>query len=178
MADIHESGTETILFPNLSIFEESEGEEELTHCHVSTWAKIKIGTLQSRLEIIKARQDRRHSGRDKQLLPRLLVSLTNEVFGFNGWSSRVLDCFCVSDNFNQDAKTYSVEHRAIVSITFQDGTTVEGEGTGISSNCNQRAVCFSRSKKVAVTEGLRNAILKFPSLLEENLQEGKITKKS
>lgn len=167
MISTEEVKTDTILFPDLSIFEESDEEDEVITHHVSTWAKVKIGTIQSRLEVIKERQDRRNPRiRNKQILLRLLVSLTNEIFGFNGWSSKILDCLCLTEDFNQESKTYSIQHKVMLRITLQDGTSIEAEGTGISSDSQQRAIGFSRSKKAAVSEGLRNAIIKFPSLLE------------
>ncbi|WPK25208.1 hypothetical protein PUMCH_002512 [Australozyma saopauloensis] len=162
-----EQETESILFPDISLFEESEDEGELDQQpQISAWAKSKIGTFQSRLEALKASNDhKQRRSRGRKILTRLLVSLVNEAFGFNGWSSSILDCCSVADDFNTEQETYSIEQRATVRITFQDGTFVDAEGKGYSLDCKQRAVGYSTSKKMAVTDGLRNAIMLFPDLL-------------
>lgn len=151
-----DSPEESILFPNLSLFEEPKHEPE-PKPRPGAWARAKIGTFQSRLEAVKARH------RDPRTLTRLLVGLTNDAFGFNGWSSSIVDCDLVDEL--SDHGMYIVRQKAVVRITLMDGTYVEAAGTGISELL-PRAVSYQVSKRMAVSNGLRNAIMLFAELVQ------------
>lgn len=157
---------ETVLFPDLSIFEELETEDIETKPQLSAWAKSKIGTFQSRLEAIKVRDSQRYRKyRNRKTLTRLLVALINDSFGFNGWSSSIIDCCSVAEEYDEQNATYTIKQKAKVQIMFQDGTVIDAEGTGITSGCREKSVGYSSSKKMAVSDGLRNAIMLFADLV-------------
>lgn len=165
MSEVNEE-PESILFPDLSIFEELEDDCIDTKPPISAWTKSKIGTFQARLEAIRVRDAQRYRKyRNRKTLTRLLIALINDSFGFNGWSSSILDCCSVAEEYDEAAATYLIEQRATVQIMFQDGTFVDAQGTGIASGCKEKSVGYSTSKKMAVSDGLRNAIMLFADLV-------------
>lgn len=158
--------SETILFPDISLFEEQEEDDIETPPQISDWAKSKIGTFQSRLEAIKVRDTQRHRKyRNRKTLTRLLIALINEAFGFNGWSSSILDCCNVAEEYNEKDATYTIKQLATVQIRLQDGTIINAEGTGFHSGSKDKSVGYGLSKKMAVSDGLRNAIMRFADLV-------------
>ncbi|KAI5965549.1 RAD59 [Candida pseudojiufengensis] len=74
-------------FVNLENFESSL-EFESNHLNLSPWLIGKIGVLQKRIDDI---QHSNHSRRfsDDRLSQSQLFNLTNEIFGFNGWSTSI-----------------------------------------------------------------------------------------
>lgn len=159
---------ETVLFPDLAEFEpvsDSLDEEERP---LSSWAKVKIGTFQARLEhYIAARESKGLLKYGTASIPTsLLMQLVNVSFGFNGWSLSIVDCVCVLELLEGDR--YSMAQRATVRITLQDGTCVEAEGVGEATNMPHKYMCHGTSKKMAITNGLRKGFLKFADLLAED----------
>lgn len=158
----------TVLFPDLSLFDESGDEVETTEpLQLSQWAMAKIGTFQSRLETtIRAREQR---WQKKTFLTNIstaeILRLANEAFGFNGWSSQILSCAPELETFDQENSLYSMKQRAKVRVTLQDGVYIEAEGVGEVLNMLQKHICLSNCKKMAITNGLRNAILGFKEML-------------
>lgn len=158
----------SVLFPDLSEFEggeepsEPEGPPPL-----SAWAKAKIGTFQSRLETaISVRESKGQMKYGSSSVPTaLLVNLVNESFGFNGWSSLVVSTLTVHENFDEEKSQYSMRQRAMVRITLRDGTYIDAEGVGDTMNLPHKHMCHGTTKKMAVTNGLRQAIFKFADLL-------------
>ncbi|KAM9909779.1 hypothetical protein OXX69_005105 [Metschnikowia pulcherrima] len=86
-----ETVTESVLFPDLALFEEPGEIDDIHEPHVlSPWAKTKIGTFQARLETVLKKRDMRGMGKYgmASVSSALLINMVNECFGFNGWSSR------------------------------------------------------------------------------------------
>lgn len=71
------------------------------------------------------------------------------------------------ETYDEEQKSYYMEQRATVRIKFRDGTFIDAEGKGISAGSSHKAVSFSNSKKMAVANGLHNAIMLFVDLLDE-----------
>lgn len=152
---------ESILFPDLSLFESEEEEDKIPH-EISLWTKTKLGTFLARLETLKAFVERRN--RNAVILARVLIAMANETFGFDGWSSSVMGCCCVAEKFREGF--YTIEQRATVRVTFRDGSQVDAEGMGVCDSV-EKAPAYGTSKKMAVCDGLRNAIMLLSTLLPE-----------
>jgi DNA repair and recombination protein RAD52 len=137
---------------------------------VSEYTAQEIATIQSRLE--------------KQLGPEYIssrpgpsgqkihyitgdkcIQLANEVFGFNGWSSSIVNIQV--DFFDEDPKTLKVTLglSVIVRITLRDGTYHEDIGYGDVKNCTGKAAAFHKAKKEGTTDGLKRALRNFGNVL-------------
>ena len=117
-----------------------------------------------------------------------LYELANEVFGFNGWSTSIEDCVILDMNVVEDDGTgeqtasggtengcntstsetsssndskvrYSAKCICVIRLTLQDGTWSEGIGEGSATNIPHKYMCYSKCKKEAVTDGMKNAIV-------------------
>lgn len=160
--------TESTLFPDLSLFETTgESEEEPEPEILSPWAHIKIGTFQAHLEAVLRKREMKGLGKYgiNSVSSALLINLVNECFGFNGWSSQILECRIDTQDFDEEKTAYSMTQTADIRVTLQDGTYVEAAGHGEARNLPLKHVCFGTSRKMACTDGLRNAFLRFPDLL-------------
>lgn len=162
------SQTTTVLFPDLSFFESDvvdQPEEKIEA--LSLWALAKIGTFQSRLEAILRSRELRSGGRVymNSISTSVILRLANEVFGFNGWSSEILECVSTYEDFDEANSEYSMKQNARVRITLLDGTSIAAEGIGESLNMPHKYMCLGNSKKMAITNGLRNAILSLQAML-------------
>lgn len=165
------------------MFEDSLSEVQLSPIVLSEWARLKIGTFQSRLEaVLQAREGKGYRAHGQgHVSSALLMRLVNESFGFNGWSSSVLEVETLSHEEDTEKRTdsdteqkahseteqrkYSAKTRALVKISLRDGTSIEAQGLG---ECVEphKYLSLSNSLKKAVTNGLRNAILQLTDLLE------------
>lgn len=154
----------TTFFPDMAQFEE----EVLPESHTAPpqlpqWACERIGTLQARLEALQHDRDsRRFGGRNFSLtgfLSGQLVQLANEVFGFNGWSTAVLQVEPLNSEVGENEKSFSASYSAVVRLTLRDGTFYDAGGVGTATNLPHRYMCVSKAKKQAVTEGIKNAIV-------------------
>lgn len=144
----------TELFPDLAQFELTPPEPR-----ISPWAATKIGTLEARLEAL---QHRLNESRHK-LSPRAVILLATRVFGFNGWSSRVVAA-AVSDA-SGDADKFAVRHTAEVEVLLADGTACRGNGRGHATNL-ARARAYNKSLKQATAEATKAALLLLAMALE------------
>lgn len=171
--------TSTVLFPDLSLFEDeddvSDGDERVI---LTRWAMAKIGTFQCRLEdVLRAREQ---SGQKMFLLSSVstaeLLRIANEAFGFNGWSSQILTCDPEEENFDQEKSVYSMKQVATVRVILQDGVFIDAQGIGESSNMPQKHICLSNCKKMAITNGLRNALLGLKDMLFSHEEQIKVEK--
>ncbi|CAK9441232.1 uncharacterized protein LODBEIA_P51010 [Lodderomyces beijingensis] len=181
------STTTTVFFPDLNQFEyelSQRGEDDYA---VNDWALSKIGTLQAKLEQMQHLKDtKKYSGASGGFLkfPRSAIyNLANEVFGFNGWSTEILEC-TTSEIRNdvptrvlanprndisgtaEDANSNSTDKARFVAyctcrilLTLLDGTSKEGLGFGTATNLPHKYMCYAKCKKEAVTDAIKNAIL-------------------
>lgn len=162
-----DAGT-TIFFPDLSIFDSDVVEEEPEMNRIpSKWALAKIGTFQSRLEAFVRSKELRSGSRIymSSIPTSAILNIANEVFGFNGWSSEILECDATEEDFNEEKSEYSMKQVSRVRVTLLDGTCIEAEGVGESIRMPHKYMCHGNSKKIAITNGLRNAILRMKLLV-------------
>lgn len=93
------------------------------------------------------------------------IQLANEVFGFNGWSSQIIDTQV--DFVDENATTFKVSLglSVIVRVTLRDGTFHEDVGYGHIENCKGKAAAFEKAKKEGTTDGLKRALRNFGNVL-------------
>ncbi|KXX80560.1 DNA repair and recombination protein rhm52 [Madurella mycetomatis] len=137
---------------------------------VSEYTAKEIATLQSRLE--------------KQLGPEYLssrvgpagqkvhyitaekcITLANEVFGFNGWSSSIQNIQVDFVDENPQTLKISLGLSVIVRVTLRDGTYHEDLGYGHIENCKGKAAAFEKAKKEGTTDALKRALRHFGNVL-------------
>lgn len=137
---------------------------------ISTYTAQEIATLQSRLE--------------KQLGPEYLssragpggkkvhyvaaekcIQLANSVFGFNGWSSQIIDFQVDFVDENPQTLKVSLGLSVVVRVTLKDGTFHEDIGYGHIENCKGKAVAFEKAKKEGTTDALKRALRNFGNVL-------------
>ncbi|KAI9567556.1 hypothetical protein HD554DRAFT_2173328 [Boletus coccyginus] len=63
-----------------------------------------------------------------------IINLTNEVFGFNGWSSSILSITTDFLDYSEDSKRFNVGVTATVRVTLKDGAYHEDVGYGMLEN--------------------------------------------
>ncbi|OAJ40190.1 hypothetical protein BDEG_23954 [Batrachochytrium dendrobatidis JEL423] len=91
------------------------------------------------------------------------INLANDIFGFDGWSSSVIDQ--TVDFLDNDNGKYSLGVSAIVRVTLKDGTFHEDVGYGSIENSRSKIAAFEKAKKEAVTDSLKRALRCFGNSL-------------
>ncbi|THV00733.1 hypothetical protein K435DRAFT_656676 [Dendrothele bispora CBS 962.96] len=94
-----------------------------------------------------------------------IINLANEVFGFNGWSSNLVNLATDFCDFNEESRRYNVGVTAIVRVTLRDGVFHEDVGYGLLENAKSKAQALDKCKKEAVTDGLKRTLRNFGNLL-------------
>ncbi|CAD6445158.1 38355255-20e3-48ff-a51b-a3e1fbaa28d9 [Sclerotinia trifoliorum] len=137
---------------------------------ISEYTAQEIATLQSRLEkqlgpeYISSRSG--PSGQKVHYITaEKCIQLANEVFGFNGWSSQIIETQV--DFVDENATTFKVSLglSVIVRVTLKDGTFHEDVGYGHIENCKGKAAAFEKAKKEGTTDGLKRALRNFGNVL-------------
>ncbi|KAK0384915.1 hypothetical protein NLU13_7394 [Sarocladium strictum] len=137
---------------------------------VSEWTAKDIATIASKLdkqlgpEYISARSG---PGGIKvhYLTAEKCITLANEVFGFNGWSSSIQNIQIDFADENPQTQRVSIGLSVIVRITLRDGTYHEDVGYGSIDNARGKAMAFEKAKKEGTTDGLKRALRSFGNLL-------------
>ncbi|OAX33186.1 hypothetical protein K503DRAFT_851969 [Rhizopogon vinicolor AM-OR11-026] len=94
-----------------------------------------------------------------------IINLANEVFGFNGWSSSIVNMTVDYMDCNEETKRYNVGVSCIVRVTLSCGVYHEDVGYGAAENVKSKAQAIDKSKKEAVTDAVKRALRNFGSLL-------------
>lgn len=137
---------------------------------ISEWTAKDIATISSKLdkqlgpEYISARAG---PGGVKvhYLTAEKCITLANEVFGFNGWSSSIQNIQIDFADENPQTQRVSIGLSVIVRITLKDGTYHEDIGYGSIDNARGKAMAFEKAKKEGTTDGLKRALRSFGNLL-------------
>ena len=102
-----------------------------------------------------------------------IIAIANEIFGFNGWSSEILehtvdfvDEISPSNNLNSNGSIgggarINVGVTCRVRITLKDGTFHDDIGYGMAENQRSKATAFEKAKKEAVTDAMKRALRQF-----------------
>nr|XP_014340209.1 PREDICTED: DNA repair protein RAD52 homolog [Latimeria chalumnae] len=86
-----------------------------------------------------------------------VISLANELFGYNGWSHSVTQ---------QNVGKFFADLCSIVKInTKYDGSYHEDVGYGVSEGLRSKALSLEKARKEAVTDGLKRALKCFGNVL-------------
>lgn len=137
---------------------------------VAEWAAKDIATISAKLdkqlgpEYISARAG---PGGTKvhYLTAEKCITLANEVFGFNGWSSSIQNIQVDFADENPQTQRVSIGLSVIVRITLRDGTYHEDIGYGSIENAKGKAMAFEKAKKEGTTDGLKRALRSFGNVL-------------
>lgn len=137
---------------------------------VSEWAAKDIATIAAKLdkqlgpEYISARAG---PGGTKvhYLTAEKCITLANEVFGFNGWSSSIQNIQVDFADENPQTQRVSIGLSVIVRVTLRDGTYHEDIGYGSIENAKGKAMAFEKAKKEGTTDGLKRALRNFGNVL-------------
>lgn len=137
---------------------------------ISEYTAQEIATLQSRLEkqlgpeYISSRSG--PSGQKVHYVAaEKCISLANEVFGFNGWSSSIQNIQVDFVDENPQTMKISLGLSVIVRVTLRDGTFHEDIGYGHIENCKGKAAAFEKAKKEGTTDALKRALRSFGNVL-------------
>lgn len=93
-----------------------------------------------------------------------IINLANEVFGFNGWSSNLINVTTDFVDRNESGR-YSVGVTAVVRVTLKEGVYHEDIGYGTAENSPSKGQALDKCKKEAVTDGLKRALRNFGNLM-------------
>lgn len=149
---------------------------------INEYTAQEIATLQSRLEkqlgpeYLSARAG--PSGQKVHYIAaEKVISLANEVFGFNGWSSSIQNIQI--DFVDEHPQTFkiSVGLSVIVRVTLRDGTYHEDIGYGHIENCKGKAAAFEKAKKEGTTDALKRALRSFGNVLGNCIYDKKYVEK-
>lgn len=152
---------------------------------ISEYTAQEIATLQSRLEkklgpeYISSRAG--PSGHKVHYLAgEKVIQLANEVFGFNGWSSSIIQIDVDFVDENPNTFRVNLGLSVIVRVTLRDGTFHEDIGYGHIENCKGKAAAFAKAKKEGTTDALKRALRNFGNVLGNCLADkdymGKVMK--
>lgn len=88
------------------------------------------------------------------------ITLTNECFGFDGWSSSVQS---MTTDYLIEEKNgkFSCAATAIVRVILKSGSWHDGTGVGIMMNAFDRGAALEKAKKEAESDGLKRALRLF-----------------
>ncbi|OAP59052.1 hypothetical protein AYL99_06350 [Fonsecaea erecta] len=137
---------------------------------IAEYTAQEIATLQSRLdkqlgpEYISSRAGPGGS-KVHYLAADKAISLANEVFGFNGWSSSIQNIQIDFVDENPQTGKISLGLSVIVRVTLKDGAHHEDIGYGQIENCKGKAAAFEKAKKEGTTDALKRALRNFGNVL-------------
>ncbi|TVY82433.1 DNA repair and recombination protein rhm52, partial [Lachnellula suecica] len=137
---------------------------------MSEYTAQEIATLQSKLEKQLGPEyisSRAGPGGQKvwYLAAEKCIQLANDVFGFNGWSSQIMDVQVDFVDENPTTMKVSLGLSVIVRVTLRDGTFHEDIGYGHMENAKGKAAAFEKAKKEGTTDGLKRALKNFGNVL-------------
>lgn len=88
------------------------------------------------------------------------INLANDIFGFDGWCSEIMQ---VDTDFCDDLGNgrFSLGISVKVRITLKDGTFREDIGYGTMENTRSKSAAFDKAKKEATTDAMKRAFRQF-----------------
>jgi DNA repair and recombination protein RAD52 len=118
--------------------------------YLSDDTAIKIATLQAKLnkklgpEYISQRPGPGGGPKLTYAEGWKIINLANEVFGFNGWSSSIVNMTIDYMDCNEEAKRYNVGVSCIVRVTLSCGVFHEDVGYGAAENVKSKAQAIDK----------------------------------
>ncbi|KAH8108510.1 Rad52/22 double-strand break repair protein [Phellopilus nigrolimitatus] len=104
-----------------------------------------------------------------------VINLANEVFGFNGWSSSVVNMNTDYIDYSEETRRFTVGVSAVIRVTLRDGIFHEDVGYGMLENSRSKGAALDKCKKEAVTDGVKRALRNFGNLLGNCLYDKQYT---
>ncbi|KAI5118012.1 hypothetical protein M0805_003449 [Coniferiporia weirii] len=104
-----------------------------------------------------------------------IINLANEVFGFNGWSSSVVNLNTDFIDYNEETRRFTVGVSAVIRVTLRDGVFHEDVGYGMLENSKSKGAALDKCKKEAVTDGVKRSLRNFGNLLGNCLYDKQYT---
>jgi len=98
-----------------------------------------------------------------------LISLANEIFGYNGWSHQVTHQ--TVDFVDHQQGRFYVGVSAHVRVQLKDGVFHEDVGYGVSEGMRSKALSIEKARKEAATDGLKRALKSFGNALGNCLND-------
>ncbi|CAR26539.1 hypothetical protein ZYGR_0H03530 [Zygosaccharomyces rouxii] len=143
-------------------------EEDWNGRPASRWSVHKIGQLQAKIDKYSYRiyHNKRFGKRSlSSLIPgHILRQYTNETFGYDGWKMDLQILEVREDMKTGNPVKYTVFSEAQVRITLKDGTNTDAVGIGCCT-MPSKGNCYGKSKKEAVNDAFKKAILSFEQLI-------------
>ncbi|KAF8343144.1 Rad52/22 family double-strand break repair protein-domain-containing protein [Cantharellus anzutake] len=94
-----------------------------------------------------------------------VINLANEVFGFNGWASNIVNITVDYLDTNEETQRVNVGVSAIVRVTLRDGVFREDVGYGAVENVKGKGMALDKCKKEAVTDAIKRTFRTFGNVL-------------
>lgn len=94
----------------------------------------------------------------------LIISLANQIFGFDGWSSKMKGFTQEYCDISKDGRV-SVGYSCCCRVTLKDGTYKEDTGFGSAESQRQKGLAIEKAKKEAATDALKRALRQFGNAL-------------
>lgn len=137
---------------------------------MSEYTATRIATLQSRLqkqlgpEYLSARAGP-SGAKVHYIAAEKCISLANDIFGFDGWSSSIQNIQVDFVDENPQTLKISLGLSVVVRVTLREGTYHEDIGYGHIENCKGKAAAFEKAKKEGTTDALKRALRNFGNAL-------------
>lgn len=80
-----------------------------------------------------------------------IINLANEVFGFNGWCSNLVNITTDFIDYSEESKRYSVGVSAIVRVTLRDGVYHEDVGYGMLENSKSKGMALDKVRNCQIS---------------------------
>ena len=90
-----------------------------------------------------------------------MIDKAQRIFGFDGWSSTVLNMAKEFEEKNASTGRFSVGYTCMVRVTLRDGTFHEDVGFGSTVNERDRGKGIENARKEAVSDGMKRALRHF-----------------
>ncbi|KAJ7443804.1 RAD52 DNA repair protein [Mycena latifolia] len=104
-----------------------------------------------------------------------VINVANEVFGFDGWSSRIVNLTTDYMDYNEESRRYNVGVSVIMRVTLKEGVYHEDVGYGMIENAKAKGMALDKCKKEAVTDGLKRTLRTFGNVMGNCLYDKQYT---
>ncbi|KAJ1947947.1 DNA repair protein rad52 [Kickxella alabastrina] len=93
-----------------------------------------------------------------------IISIANEIFGFNGWRSSIQNLAIDFMDMSEGGR-FNIGASCVVRVTLKDGTYREDVGFGMIENTKSKGQGLEKVKKEATTDALKRAMRQFGNVL-------------
>ena len=90
-----------------------------------------------------------------------MIDKAQRIFGFDGWSSRLLQMTKEFEDKNPQTNRFTVGYSCTVRVTLKDGTFHEDVGFGSVVNEKDRGKGIENARKEAVSDAMKRALRHF-----------------